>query len=450
MSREIIAIGDSVNDPSGDTLRGAFTKTNVNFDDLYARLALVESLQLPARLPTGVDVPGAPRRLVPTNGGPAAVSHSILGSVESAASIGTNATFAVCRLSASLALIVYRAGNNFPPAELEAASIANNLVAQIVKVAVDGSISFGPRKAFAPTTSSNFSAVVGGVCRLDDRRAIVTGYTISGNANAAWVIDYDPAADALSATRSVTGPSYRVGNNTHLYATSDGMLAVPENGGFDLYASALSGPSAGLVSALTSPATDLVATDFFVAVGGSVVPGVAGLRLTLCLYRIVRGFPHLVDRLVTPHAFFSGASVYGLAGDSAVVSWVPASGSRSAGLVTVANDRVSLAAWTPNGHLSNSLWGCLPISPTRFLALVQNGNTTTSPISSTAGAYVWKAIELVGGVLVERESFPVVYNAGGRTSGLYGLDVIVLSGDRALLAGVTDNGVVAVKSVRFG
>lgn len=451
MSREIIHIGETVNDPTGDTLRASFEKTNTNFSDLYQRLALVESLNLPSRLPQGAEASGAPRRLVPTSGGTVVASHAVLGSVDSPASMAgtTLSTFAVCRLSATRALLAYRAGSAIPSGERENTnSESYNLVMQIVKIGADGSPTLGPRRVVAVSAANTVSSsvFVGGIARLDDHRAIVVAST-SAPTHAAWLVDYDAATDTVAATRSTNAPVYRSGNNTHLAITSDGMVALPEAGGLNLLSQTLSGSVVGIVSGLSSPATDHLGNDVFVSAGGSSVPGVDGVRLTLCLYKIVRGFPQLVDRLVTPHAFSSGASVYALSSDSAVVSWLQASSSRAGGLVTVANGRISLASWTPNGQLGATPWGCLPLSPTRFLALVQTGNAGTAPSS---GSYVWRAIELVNGVLVEGGQFPITYNVSGQTTGLHQADAVVLEGDRVLLAGVAGNGAIGLKVVRFG
>lgn len=451
MSREIINIGETVNDPNGDTLRASFEKTNLNFSELYQRLTLVESLNLPSRLPQGAEASGQPRRLVPTAGGTVVASHAILGGVDSAASMASTvlSTFAVCRLSPTRALIAYRAGSAIPSGEREnTGSESYNVVVQIVKLAPDGTPTLGPRRlvAVAGANTVSSSVFVGGIARLDDHRAIVVAST-SAPTHAAWLVDHDVATDTLAATKSTNAPVYRTGNNTHLHVTSDGMVALPEAGGLNLLSQTLSGSVVGIVSGLSSPATDHLGGDLFVSAGGSSVPGVDGVRLTLCLYRVIRGFPQLIDRLVTPHAFTSGASVYALSSDSAVVSWLQSSGSRAGGLVSVADGRISLASWTPNGQLGATPWGCLPLSPTRFLALVQTGNTGTAP---TSGSYVWRALELVNGVLVEGGQFPVTYNVAGQTSGLQQLDAVVLEGDRVLLAGVAGNGAIGVKVVRFG
>lgn len=44
MSQQVINVGSSANDNSGDTLRGSWIKANANFDEIYAALPMVAPL----------------------------------------------------------------------------------------------------------------------------------------------------------------------------------------------------------------------------------------------------------------------------------------------------------------------------------------------------------------------------------------------------------------------
>ena len=51
MAKQIINIGHSANDKSGDPLRTAFQKVNSNFDELYATMG--SNVQIPSQVNNG-------------------------------------------------------------------------------------------------------------------------------------------------------------------------------------------------------------------------------------------------------------------------------------------------------------------------------------------------------------------------------------------------------------